>query len=54
MSETIHTTKGDIELDQLEVREVPHEHGVNTEYYLEGELVRRDCNVDLNLAKKVG
>ena len=53
MSETIHTTQGDIELSKLEKREVPHEHGVNTEYYLDGELVRRDCNVDLNLAKKV-
>jgi hypothetical protein len=49
----IHTTKGDLEEDTLERKEVPHEHGVNTEYYLDGELVRRDCNVDLNLAKQV-
>jgi hypothetical protein len=53
MGEKIMTTKGELDVDTLEKREVPHDHGVNTEYYLDGELVRRDCNVDLNLAKKV-
>jgi len=63
MSEKIHTTKCGVGMDvphecvvdasDLEVKQVPHDHGVNTEYFLNGELVRRDCNVDLNLAKQV-
>lgn len=39
---------------QLEIKSVPHDHGVNEEFFLNGELVKRNCNIDLNLAKKVG
>lgn len=53
MGELIHTIKGNVDKDLLEIKEVPHDHGVNTEYFLNGELVRRDCRVDLNTAKQV-
>lgn len=38
---------------EIEIKPAPHDHGVNTEYFYQGELVRRDCNVDLDLARKV-
>jgi len=47
----IQTTKGLIERDLLEVKDIVDEHDnarVNaTEWFLDGELVRRDVNVNI-------
>ena len=47
----VQTTKGLIERDTLEVRDIVEEHDnarVNaTEWFLSGELVRRDVNVNI-------
>ncbi|MEQ1743221.1 MAG: hypothetical protein ABL869_12095 [Candidatus Nitrotoga sp.] len=47
----VQTTKGLIERDTLEVRDIVEEHDnarVNaTEWFLDGELVRRDVNVNI-------
>lgn len=47
----IYTTKGLVERDQLEVKDVISEEDnarvIATEWYLNGELVRRDVNVNI-------
>ena len=52
----VQTTRGLIERDTLEVRDIVEEHDnarVNaTEWFLSGELVRRDVNV--NVLRGVG
>lgn len=47
----VYTTKGLIERDQLEIKDVVSEEDnarvMATEWYLNGELVRRDVNVNI-------
>ena len=47
----VHTTKGLIERDLLEIKDVFTEEDNArihaTEWFLDGELVRRDCNVSI-------
>lgn len=47
----VHTTKGLIARDRLEVRDVTHEddnsRAIATEWYLDGEMVRRDVAVSI-------
>lgn len=54
----VQTTKGLIERDTLEVRDIVEEHDnarVNaTEWFLDGELVRRDVNVNVLRSVEVG
>lgn len=54
----VQTTKGLIERDTLEVRDIVEEHDnarVNaTEWFLDGELVRRDVNVNVLRGAELG
>lgn len=54
----VQTTKGLIERDALDVRDIVEEHDnarVNaTEWFLEGELVRRDVNVNVLRGAELG
>ena len=52
------TTKGPVELDKLEVRDVvdvcDNTRKVASEFYLDGELVRRDVAVSMLMPPKLG
>jgi hypothetical protein len=51
MSNLVLTTKGEVERDKLEVKdivtELPGSRTIATEYWYQGELVRRDVNVNM-------
>lgn len=51
MSNLIITTLGEIDRDKLEVKDVvteqPGSRAIATEYYFQGELVRRDVTVNM-------